>query len=144
MKKLSRVIIDTNIFVRMLLGSENCGAIYNAFADGIFDIVISEPLFSEIIDVINRPKFKKIIEAKDKNKLIELIKIDAAWFSPEEKISVCRDPKDNIVLECALAAKVDCIVTDDDDLLSLNPYKEIGIISAMEFLKLLNIKPNSL
>jgi putative PIN family toxin of toxin-antitoxin system len=51
-------------------------------------------------------------------------------------IKVCRDPKDDMVLECAVVAGAQCIVTGDKDLLVLNPYKGIYIVSPAEFLEL--------
>ena len=54
-----------------------------------------------------------------------------------ERISDCRDPKDNIVLECAVAGGGDYIVTADPDLLILNPFRGIKIVPPHEFLLVL-------
>lgn len=51
-----------------------------------------------------------------------------------EQIPECRDPKDNKYLELAVSAKVECIVTGDDDLLVLNPWRGIEILTVPEFL----------
>jgi putative PIN family toxin of toxin-antitoxin system len=52
-----------------------------------------------------------------------------------DAIAVCRDPKDNMILELAVSGKADVIVTGDDDLLVLNPFREIAILNPQEFLK---------
>jgi predicted nucleic acid-binding protein len=49
-------------------------------------------------------------------------------------LRVCRDPDDDMVLECAVVAGAQLILTGDKDLLSLNPYKGILILTPAEFL----------
>ncbi|OIO75352.1 MAG: putative toxin-antitoxin system toxin component, PIN family [Elusimicrobia bacterium CG1_02_37_114] len=139
MTKIPRVVIDTNIFVSALLGSKNCLTIRKSFLNGIFDIIISKALFDELIDVISRPKFNKIIEQQDIKEIAELLKTDADWVSPQEKILVCRDPKDNPVLECAVAGKVNFIVAGDKDLLELKTFRGISILTPQKFLKFIKI-----
>jgi predicted nucleic acid-binding protein len=51
-------------------------------------------------------------------------------------LHVCRDPNDDMVLECAVAAGAQCVVSGDKDLLVLNPYNGIRIVSPAEFLAL--------
>ena len=48
---------------------------------------------------------------------------------PVEPISVVRDLKDNMVLECAIGCEADLIVTNDDDLLALKSCEGIGIVT---------------
>jgi len=45
--------------------------------------------------------------------------------------------KDNIILACAAAGQAQYIVSEDKDLLVLNPYGSIQIINALDFLKVL-------
>jgi hypothetical protein len=52
----------------------------------------------------------------------------------EESINICRDPKDDKFLELAFSGKADFIVTGDQDLLVLNPFRNIEIITANVFL----------
>ncbi len=51
-----------------------------------------------------------------------------------EKIKVCRDEKDNQYLELAIDGQATCIVSGDSDLLVLNPFREIPILTIQEFL----------
>ena len=46
---------------------------------------------------------------------------------------MCRDPKDEPILECAERAEAECIVTGDHDLLSLGSYRGIRILTAREY-----------
>ncbi|MDR2616833.1 MAG: putative toxin-antitoxin system toxin component, PIN family, partial [Endomicrobium sp.] len=50
--------------------------------------------------------------------------------------NISRDVDDNKILECALAAKVDYLITGDKDLLILNNFKNIKIVSSEQYLKL--------
>lgn len=52
-----------------------------------------------------------------------------------EQINECRDPKDNKYLELAVSGKAECIVTGDDDLLVLNPWRVIEILTVQKFLE---------
>lgn len=47
---------------------------------------------------------------------------------------VCRDPKDDFILECASIGNADCIVTGDKDLLSLKTYRDIEILTPRQYL----------
>lgn len=65
----------------------------------------------------------------DINLFLTRIRKMVEMVTPTEKVSVItRDPKDNKILECALAGKADLIVTADQDLIKLKSFKGIGII----------------
>ncbi|MFH2031249.1 MAG: putative toxin-antitoxin system toxin component, PIN family [Bacteroidota bacterium] len=135
MKEVPRVVIDNNVFISALLKSKNCSAILEAFLDGKFDLVISEELISELIDVVSQPKFSSIILTKDINELLELLSKEVEIILPKSKFFTCRDTKDNMVLECAFSGDVECIVTGDNDLLELKKFKGIPILTPQKFLK---------
>ena len=56
---------------------------------------------------------------------------------PKALAAVCRDPDDNMVLECALAGHAQYIVSGDKDLLELKEFRGVRIVRAAEFLRLL-------
>ncbi len=137
MKERPKAVIDTNIFVSSLLGSVNAQCILNNFILGNFDIVISKDVIEEIIEVISRKKFSDIIHREDIMELIDLLETDTKRVIPTIRIFSCRDPKDNLILECAVSGKVDFIVTGDNDLLKMSPFKNIHIVTPAQFLKFL-------
>ena len=57
---------------------------------------------------------------------------------PKALTAVCRDPEDNMVLECALEGHAQYIVSGDKDLLELRAFRGIRIVRAGEFLELLS------
>ena len=132
MKSVLRAVIDTNVFVSALGGSSVCHEIYELFKRNKFHLVMSNALFEEIISVVSRPRFT-FTDARI-NALDKRLRRKSKWAFPQESVSVCRDPKNNMVLECALAGHADCIVTGDKDLLSLEKFKEIALITPQQFM----------
>ena len=133
---MKSAVVDTNVFVSALAGSKTCKQIIDLFRADAFELVISTDLLSEITNVLARPKFN--FDQSNVEKILRFVKHRATKVFPVEKVSVCRDPKDNPVLECAVAGWVDFIVTGDKDLLVIKSFKKIPIITPRQFLKILS------
>jgi len=58
--------------------------------------------------------------------------------TPQATIAASRDETDNRILECAVESGAAAIVTNDKDLLVLNPFQDIYILRAHEFLAALD------
>jgi len=130
-----KFVFDTNSIISAALfrNSVSGRALRHALTIGRF--VISEPTLQELEQVIFRKKFDKyFLNDQERLDIINLVESNALYYSPTTVIAVCRDPKDNMFLELATSAKVNCIVTGDQDLLVLNPFENIPIVSAIEFL----------
>jgi len=97
-------------------------------------ILASLETYNEIREVLLRPKFDKYISAERKLLILNELKELIVFKEISESINVCRDPKDNKFLELAIAAKASCIITGDEDLLILHPFREIPILNASDFL----------
>lgn len=134
---MPKVVLDTNVFIGVLLASRNCRAIRDAFLDGLFDVVISEELMAELLETIRKPRLAKLFKSEDVRELLELLQTDAEWVATKTKLSVSRDPEDDIVLECAVDGQADTIVTGDEDLLCLKSVRKIPIQTPRQFLKTL-------
>ncbi|MGN6402638.1 MAG: putative toxin-antitoxin system toxin component, PIN family [Flavisolibacter sp.] len=82
-----------------------------------------------------RKKFDRyFLNLAERLEAIDKIEQNSVWFSPVEIISECRDPKDNKFLELAVACDASCIISGDDDLLVLNPFRTVPILNASNFL----------
>lgn len=97
-------------------------------------ILASLETYNEFREVLLRQKFDKYISAERKLLILNELKELIVFKEISESINVCRDPKDNKFLELAIAAKASCIITGDDDLLILHPFREIPILNASDFL----------
>lgn len=127
------VVIDLNVFVRALLGSSADKAIYEAIKTERFILAFCPDMLENLAKVLIRSHLK--LEITDIKELLGIIKTKAIIVKPEIKIKICRDASDNIVLETAIAAKANTVVTNDKDLLVLNPFKGFPVITSKEFLK---------
>ena len=90
-------------------------------------------MFIELIEVINRSKFDKYLSKKRKKELIKDLTETALFIEPTQIITDCRDSKDNKYLELAITVHTECIITGDQDLLVLNPFRGIPILTVQEF-----------
>lgn len=111
-----RAVIDTNLFVRGLLKGPVTTPLIEAWKAGRFTLVTSERLVAELFQVLARPKFQQYVTRGDIRELGELIYDRAEMIEPSVHVKLCRDPKDDIFLDVAIAARAFCLVTGDDDL----------------------------
>ena len=136
-KKIKRVIIDTNLWISFLI-TNNLNILSELFLFERFQIIFSDELFNEFLDVARRPKFKKYFDEKSVQLLIENISEKLEFIEVASAITICRDLKDNFILALSIDGNADYIVTGDKDLLSLNGFKGKKIITINEFIKIIN------
>ena len=132
-----RAVIDTGVLVSALLRrQEITGEIVRALRDKRFILIYTTPIVVEIIEVLGRDPFrtKYQIQPEDITALINLIRLRGELVIPGRAVKVCRDPKDAMFLEAALAGKAEAIVSGDADLLVLNPIEGTLILRPSEFL----------
>ncbi len=130
-----RFVFDTNTVISAALLKASVSARALDYALEIGRISLSEPVLEEFIDVIFRKKFDRyFLNENERLEAIRQIEQNALFFFPKEKINVCRDVKDDKFLELAVAAKANCIITGDQDLLVLQPFRSIQILTPSEFL----------
>lgn len=77
------------------------------------------------------------MSAENINTVIGLILLRGEPVTPTEKIRACRDPKDDKFLEVAVAGDADLIISGDEDLSVLNPFRGIPIMQPAAFLQTL-------
>jgi len=127
-----KVVIDTNIWISYLLGSLLQGMDEKILSKEI-KVVVSDEMLKEISEVSSRPKFKNIFTAKRIKELFSLLDSYAVVVSPSQKVNVCRDGKDNFLLEVAIEGEADYLVTGDEDLLVLDPFHNTKIVKPKDF-----------
>ncbi len=133
------VVIDTNIWISYLLGSLLHDLDEKILSKEI-TIVVSEEMLKELSEVSSRPKFKDIFTAKRIKELLSLLDSYAIVVSPSQKVDICRDKKDNFLLEVALEGKGDYLITGDEDLLVLKTFHSAKIIRPKDFEYILSEK----
>jgi putative PIN family toxin of toxin-antitoxin system len=131
------LIFDTNIWISYALTPKGTvgGCVHKALQN--YDCAFSEETFREVTEVLLRPKFDPYISSERRVSFLEKMASVARWFVVTDKVTDCRDPKDNIFLELALACNADYLVTGDRDLLVLDPYGKTRILTVATFTELL-------
>jgi len=130
--KKIRVVIDTNLFISFLIGKK-LNWLKGPIVNFQIELLFTEQSFLELEEVARRPKFTKYFPKSDLNDLIDLLRKIGKQYMINEVINVCRDPKDNFLLELARKGKADFLLTGDDDLLELGNYQNTKILTAGQF-----------
>ena len=137
MKNELRVVVDTNTYISAMLfpGSTPSRSIDSVDRAGT--LLVSPELIQELKEVSRRPKFDKYVAKLKRLKFVANVVQRAELFEPTEIINESRDPKDNKFLELAVSGNASHIITGDADLLVMNPFRGIAIVTAQEFLKII-------
>ena len=129
-----RVVCDTNILVSGFLFGGSCREIIGMVSKGKIDGFTSSALIAELEEVLVRPKFG--LPMSQVAAIVDLVRQTFLSVSPAERVTiVADDPDDDAVLEAALAANADLIVSGDSHLLVLGEFRGIGIVSPADFIR---------
>lgn len=134
-----KAVIDTQLFLRAAANIHSLPAKIIFDLQDKYQVATSDKIIAEVRNVLNRPairaKFPRITDAVVRRGLAVL---EAAQIvNPMDVPSISRDPKDDKFLACAKAAGAQYIVSEDKDLLVLNPHEGIQIVNALDFLRII-------
>ena len=134
-----RLVLDTNTVLSALLWRGTPYRLLETIRNQhpSLQLYSSPVLLEELTDVIARPAFSKQLNSIGKTVrqvLADYIEI-VDLVEPIEIPQVVRDPDDDHVIACALAARADLIVSGDKDLLDLNAFRNISIFTPAEALR---------
>lgn len=128
-----RYVFDTSVLVSAAIFRESTPGLALTAALRQGSILLSQATAEELEDVLARPKFDRYITSETRNRFLAALLRDATFREPDESIKACRDPKDDKFLEIAVAGQAMYLITGDEDLLVLNPFRGIRIVTASEF-----------
>jgi uncharacterized protein len=129
------VVIDANVVISAAIVKQSVSdlAVRKAFLNDV--VVRSIPTTQELFNTLKKKKFDKYFRNEyERDLFIHLFTTRCKVVEVSHIISVCRDPKDNKYLELALSGRANCIITGDQDLLALNSFENIPIITPSNFL----------
>ena len=129
-----RVVVDTNVWISRLLLADSVSARTVDKALAQFEVVVSESSVEELADVLSREKFDRYVSLQDREEFLRRLLQVTTMVPVLSEITDCRDPKDNRFLALALDSESDCIVSGDNHLLAMNPWRRIEIVSPGAFL----------
>lgn len=133
-----RAVIDTQVFLRAVINRKSLPATIVFDMAQAYELVTSQAINDEVRNVLHRPKLRaKFPHLTDEiAQQVMILLTSAETVTPVDIPSVSRDPKDDIFLACALSSSATHIVSEDNDLLVLNPYEDIQIVNVLDFYSL--------
>ncbi len=134
MKARERIVVDNSALVsRLLLPHSVPGQAVRKAVDEA-QLLVSEATLTELADVLSRPKFDAYVTIEDRQEFLRLLGRIAELVPITHTVRACRDPGDDKFLELAVNGGADLIVTGDKDLLALDPFRGIPILTPTGYL----------
>lgn len=131
----TRFVLDTGVIVSAVLLPQSIPrqAVNIAFAQGI--VLISTDTIEELHEVLCRPKFNRYIREEERLMFLTAFIKEAKMIDVIDKLTECRDPKDDKFLSLSISGNANCLISGDSDLLVLNPFHGVEILTPNEFIK---------
>jgi uncharacterized protein len=134
------VVLDTNVLISAIVFGGKPRLILEMVIKGEIQLILSDPILREVQSVLSGKKFR--YPAPVTIEIVHQLASLATVVYPQKEIKVIKnDPPDNRILECAVTGMARCIVSGDEDLLSLQSYEKIKIVAPEEFLKSAHYRP---
>ena len=135
-----RLILDTNVLVSALIQRNFPYFIVDQIlADDKLKLCLSEPIFAEYVEVLNREKFSRFPDFHFRAQaLLTDIENQALKFTPTVSLDIISDKADNRLLELAETCRADYLVTGNTSDFTLAEYQGTKIVSPKEMFELLN------
>ncbi len=134
---MTRFVFDTNVIISALLFNDSVPGRAFIWALNHGTILVSGALLGELSRVLGRNRFDRYVTREERDEFLGALIRESDLIEITEVVQVCRDPKDDQILELAVNGSATCIVTGDADLLVLNPFRGVEIVTPAEFLKLI-------
>lgn len=132
--KNKKVILDTNLWISFLI-TKKLNQLDELIENTDITLIFSNELIEEFIDVVSRPKFKKYFSKKEIEKILEYFDQFGKLIKVKSDIQICRDKKDNFLLNLSVDSKANYLITGDKDLLVLENIEKTKILTFADFLE---------
>ena len=132
--KSKKVILDTNLWISFLI-KHDYSFLDKYIEKGKVKLVFSEELIQEFLTVATRPKFQKFFTDDDIQNIIQIFDYYGILIKVTSEVNICRDFKDNFLLNLAIDGNADYLVTGDEDLLEIKNIQETKILTIRELKK---------
>ncbi len=134
---MPKVVVDTNVFVSGLrIVNSKPARLIDYWRNGQIDIVVSEEIVEEYLDVLSRPRLK--IALQDVREVVRYLYMRVEIVKPKRTFKVIiEDPSDNKFLECAVEGRAEYIISGGNHLLNLKEFEGVKIMSVADFLSLI-------
>jgi putative PIN family toxin of toxin-antitoxin system len=132
---MQKIILDTNVVVSSLIQRNYPNFIlYNYVLENLVEVCISDDLFKEYLEVLNRPKFSKYADFVNKaESVLAQIEAKATKFYPTVRLDIIGDNADNRLLELAVESKADFIITGNINDFTMTEFRGTKIVTPKEY-----------
>jgi putative PIN family toxin of toxin-antitoxin system len=128
-----RYVFDTNTLVSAVLIKDSVPGRALAFALERGSLLASPDTLAELAEVLSRDKLDRYVSQEEREEFFATFVARVEVVEPLTAIRACRDPKDDKFLELAVEGGATAIVSGDDDLLALHPFRGIQLVSPASF-----------
>lgn len=136
--RAERCVVDTNVLISAVLQpSGRTGEVLDAIQAAGGTLLFSDGTFAELAARLAGPKFDRYVDQVVRRRFLSDLAAVAEWVEVTGAVRACRDPDDDKFLEAAVRGEADCIVTGDRDLLTLDPFEGVAIVTPHDFLSAL-------
>ena len=129
-----RIVLDTNVLVSAALKRNSMPALAAHLVERSGGLLKSHATEHQLFEVIARPYLAPLIDEAAQGWMKSMMSA-AELVAISERIATCRDPTDDKFLELAVNGQADLIVTGDRDLLALDPFRGIPIVTPAVFVQ---------
>ncbi len=132
-----RIVLDVNVWISGLLWGGVPGRIFDLAEEQQIAIFVSEPILEDVKEILGRDKLQAKIQSLDvtlENLLVTVGQLSELCPTTSVNITQLRDPDDAAIIAAALAANAEAIVTGDLDLLVLNEFNGIPVLTPQDFI----------
>jgi putative PIN family toxin of toxin-antitoxin system len=129
-----RVVLDTNVLISGLFSTTSTPALAVEKAITTAQLVATADTLRELIEKLLLPKFDRYVRRERRDALLQRVASLVEIIEVLQPVRGSRDPKDDKFLDAAVNGRANAIVTGDRDLLDLNPFRGIAIVTPADYL----------
>jgi len=131
---IGTIVVDTNVLISAALLPQSVSAQALVRALSQLELCFSNATWTELQQVIARPKFARYLGTEARHQFLQRLITVSRFVSMQSVVTDCVDPKDNPFLELAQDVRAPWLVSGDNHLLQLHPWRGIAIVSPQAFL----------
>jgi hypothetical protein len=129
-----RIVIDSSTLIGAMLRTQSLPARALGYALENCILYASDETLIELANVVQRPGFEKYLPLIARQEFFQNYARKVTVVAPFIAVTDCRDPKDNKFLELALHSQAEVIISSDDDLLALDPWRGVRVLNPSGFM----------
>ena len=129
-----RIVLETGVLISRVLKPDSTAGRAASKALTDHTVLVSDELLAEFVAVLARPKFAALVAPNEVREILQALGGLAERVALTAHVAACRNPGDDHVLALAVSGAAKFIVTGDADLLVLDPFSGVRILTPRAYL----------